>query len=119
MALPVLTDTEMDGLINARIKPFLVEIAQHQLNAVAQGDELDAATTAHTAASTAATRARLRAAVAALKSTRAAIATLADAATALDRLAAGTLNSATRVRNRAGQAMTAGETAVIPAEPAP
>jgi hypothetical protein len=119
MALPILTDTQMDALINARLTPLLAEIAQHQLNAISQGDELTAAQTADTAGSTVVTRARLRDAVAALKQTDANIATITAAAKALDNLASGTVNSAQRARNRANAAIAAAALVVVPAEPTP
>jgi hypothetical protein len=113
MALTPLPDTEIDALIAARIHPLQVEEAQHRLNALAQGDRLDAAITAHTATPTAATLAELRNARDALLQTRRDIATITRAATALDRIGTAA-NSGQRVRNRSNQAMTAAEAVVIP-----
>jgi hypothetical protein len=118
MALPLLTDPEIDALILARSKPMLTEIAQHQLNALSQGDELDAAAVAHTTASTPETRGRLRAAKAALLATDQAIATITAALGALDKIGA-TANSANRVRNRSNAAISAAKAAVVPDEPTP
>jgi len=112
MTLPTLTDTEADAILTARITALMAEVAQHQANALAQGDELDAAITAHTAASTVETRARLRAAKAALAATAAAITTITDAAKALDRIADGD-NSAQRLRARANQAIAAAAAVVV------